>query len=472
MLYNIVDVIYFIRRFIMPVYDKNNTLIEHILDAAGNEIDIQRIHSAQHIARIKIPKLIKPADDYSVALRYDYHNYNFPVVAKNIVFLPRLRDFFLSATANYSRDLALNVKYCCYDVETYAYDTKNIYVGSNFDENSGMKGCEPWYRSYTYDYANNPYESGTCRGDDITLAIGRVPGDNFNSSWLTLSKSQQVSRIQSQAINNLNYIDLGFPIGVNPINCRLGTLTQIDPQRRWDNFGELIYGTEDGALSKTNQVYRPSGNSNSVAQYIMYYDADYYGYMFFNIHSLRRQNQIEAVSYTGSEYASSFVEYINVDVTKPIYFILDEQSYNYDIFSNITTHNYYKYVSSTFDELIHIGINDGSTKVTYSKMSLDNNMTSIGMGHLHVLKMDLYQDRFLVNGWKYPSGQTFVGMHSPDDMFVFNEFNVVNTGSPITDYYTDNSSRIESAMSLPDIGASGVDTLKTFARMWLDFEPI
>lgn len=464
----------------MPVYDKNNNLIEHILDAAGNEIDIQRIHASPHIVLVKIPKLIKPADDYSVALRSDYYYHDFPVLSNNVNSWLNLRTKFINATANFSQALADNVAYNCahvYNVGTY--NPKYIYVGSNFSS-TNRKGCEPWYRSYTYDYAISPYAHSRRRSDEQTLACGRIPGDNFNPWYRDVTSSSLVNIIKSQAINNSTYSELGIQVNNFDINGRLGILTQTDSQSMWDNFGALVYGTLGGTLSPQNNAYKSySGTNNAVAQYIMYFDAEYNKYMFFNIHTLRRSDKILATNYTGVSYDMSFTEYIPVDVTKPFYFILDEQAYNHYIYSNNVIRNRYRAVSDTFDTLIRCRIPNGSsTSTTYSKTSLDiNNITSANMGggHMHVLAVDLYKDRFLVEGWKYPNNQIFVGVHPSDDIFLFNEFNVVSTGEPAENYYYNNSPAIEATRTLSGTSGSTIATnppLMSFARMWLDFEAI
>lgn len=462
----------------MPVYDKNNKLIEHILDASRNEIDIERIHSAPHVMWIKIPNLIKPADDYSIALRYDYYDYQFPTALNDSTINWSLfRDDFMNAISDNSQALASAVAYNCVYVTAPDFDTENIYVGSNF-QGSNKKGCEPWYRSYTYDYDYNDYKPGSCRSDDQTLAIGRVPGDYIQPQYQNFSRATLMDSIKEQATKNYTYREFGLlmPTAYRDIECRLGTLTQLDPQYRWNNFGELIHGTQNEFLDSNNEIYTSkwASNSNAIAQFILYYDADMMQYMYFNIHSLRRQYNMTPVSYTGVSYALSYEEYIKVDVTKPIYFILDNQMYNYGIYSNSAAHNYYKSISDTFDTLIRCRIDNGDSKAVYSKTSLDFNITRVDGGHMHVLEIDLYKDRFLVDGWKYPNNQKFVGVHPSDDIFLFNEFNVVETGDSIRILYSEQSSDIETVKTLS--GTSGTtgdgNHLKPFARMWLDFEAI
>lgn len=461
----------------MPIYDKNNKLIEHVLDASRNEIDIERIHAAPHVMWIKIPNLIKPADDYSIALRYDYYDYKFPSsLHDSILNWQQFRTDFMDAISGNSQALASAVANNCVNVSTSGFDPEYIYVGSNF-QGSNKKGCEPWYRSYTYDYANNNYTPSLCRSDDQSLAVGRIPGDNLNPYYANAYASRVMDMIKAQATKNLSYRDLGFILPNNYLGmyCRHGILTQLDPQRRWDNFGELIYGTRDRALHPSHEVYTSgwANTTNAIAQYILYYDAELNRYMYFNIRTLRKSFDISRKSYSGESYMLSFDEYIKVDVTKPIYFILDNQMYNYAINSNTVTHNYYTAISDTFDTLIRCRIDNGSSKSVYSKQSLDVGISYPDNGHMHVLEIDLYKDRFLVDGWKYPNNQKFVGVHPSDDVFLFNEFNVLATENPINNWYSEDNSSIETTKYSGGAGgASGGSHLRPFARMWLDFEAI
>lgn len=462
----------------MPIYDKNNKLIEHVLDASRNEIDIERIHAAPHIMWIKIPNLIKPADDYSIALRYDYYDYKFPrALNDSILNWQQFREDFMNEISGNSQALASAVANNCVNVATSGFDPENIYIGSNF-QGSNKKGCEPWYRSYTYDYAINDYIPNLCRSDDQALAIGRTPGDHFNPDYANFSATKIMNNIKAQAANNLTYRELGFVLPYNYLGmyCRYGALTQLDPQRRWDNFGELIHGTQNGALDANNEVYSSgwANTTDAIAQYILYYDAELSRYMYFNIRTLRRSFTITPTSYTGVGYVSTFKEYIKVDVTKPIYFILDNQMYNYAINSNTVIHNYYTAISDTFDTLIRCRIDNGNSKSVYSKTSLDVGISYPDNGHMHVMEIDLYKDRFLVDGWKYPNNQKFVGVHPSDDVFLFNEFNVLKTGNPINNWYSENSSSIETTKYASGTGGDtqGGSHLRPFARMWLDFEAI
>lgn len=463
----------------MPIYDKNNNLIEHILDAAGNELNIPPFHAAAHVVRVKIPKLSKPADDYSIALRYDYYYHKFPSLANNINLWSSIQRNFSEATYDYSQDLAYSIGSNCVSIHVSdAGDPWYIYAGSNFNGNN-KKGCEPWYRSYTYDYAASPYSSDFSRGDEQTLACGRVPGDNFNPTYSMYYQDDLIDMIKSQATDNYNYRERGIQTQSRYLNiaCRLGALTQLDPQRRWENLGELIQGTINGEWSANNIIY--AGNTqqnttNSIAQYIMYFDAEYKRYMFFNIHTLRRQSTIKAITYTATSYAVTFDEYISVDVSKPFYLILDEQAYNYMVCTDNVSHAGYQSIGD-FDTLIRCRIeNKDGTKTTYSKQSLGYDGGIISGGHLYVLAIDLYNDVFLAGGWKYPENQTFVGVHPSDDPFLFNEFNVVNSRDPVENYYSTNSPTIETVKSLE--GTSGIlgngNYLRPFARMWLDFEAI
>lgn len=458
----------------MPVYDKNNNLIERILDRAGNEVTIPYIHAAPHIVKVKIPNLIKPADDYSIALRHDYFTGDFPSLSNKISLWSKLRSRFVSATEGYSQALADKIGYNCAPVTISGYDPKYIYIGSNFDKDSA-KGCEPWYRSYTYDYTASPYITDWSRSDEQILACGRIPGDNFNPWYDSIDRDSLVDTIESQAIYNYTYHRLGINVNELSVSSRLGLLLQLDPGRRWENFGELIYGTENEILSANNEVYTSSYSNCAVAQYIMYFDADLNKYMFFNIHTLRRQSKISATTYTGVSYAASFIEYISVDVTKPFYFILDEQAYNYSLSVDRLSHSYYSNISLDFDTLIRCRIDNGDSKSTYSKDTFGYSMPyNPNGGRIYVMKVDLYKDRFLADGWKYPDNQVFVGVHPSDDKFLFNEFNVVSTENPIESYYSEQSSHIESAKTLGGtlgVSASG-DYLKPFTRMWLDFEAI